>query len=101
MALDRPMRDSYETILIERPEPDVLLVTLNRPSVSNSVNTQMGRDLLEVFETLIADPERFRAVVLTGVGEKAFCAGGDLKERHGMTDAQRRAQPPVPPRKRA
>jgi len=86
------MRDSYETILIERPEPDVLLVTLNRPSVSNSVNTQMGRDLLEVFETLIADPERFRAVVLTGVGEKAFCAGGDLKERHGMTDAQWQAQ---------
>jgi enoyl-CoA hydratase len=86
------MRDSYETILIERPEADVLLVTLNRPAVANAMNTQMGHDLLEVFETLIADPDRFRAVVLTGAGDRAFCAGGDLKERHGMTDAAWQAQ---------
>jgi enoyl-CoA hydratase/carnithine racemase len=81
------MRDSYETILIERPEPDVLLVTLNRPHASNAMNTQMGRDMLDLFEALIAEPSLVRAVVLTGVGTKAFCAGGDLKERHGMTDA--------------
>jgi enoyl-CoA hydratase len=86
------MRDSYETILIERLQADVLLVTLNRPAVANAVNTQMGRDLLDVFETLIADPDRFRAVVLTGAGDRAFCAGGDLKERHGMTDAAWQAQ---------
>jgi enoyl-CoA hydratase len=56
------------------------------------VNTQMGRDLLEVFEALIADPGLFRAVVLTGAGDRAFCAGGDLKERRGMTDAEWQAQ---------
>jgi enoyl-CoA hydratase/carnithine racemase len=86
------MRDSYETLLIGRPEPDVLLVTLNRPSVSNAMNTQMGRDMLELFEALIAEPSLVRAVVLTGAGSKAFCAGGDLKERHGMTDAAWQAQ---------
>ena len=86
------MRDSYETILIERLQADVLLVTLNRPAVANAMNTQMGHDLLEVFETLIADPDQFWAVVLTGAGDRAFCAGGDLKERHGMTDAAWQAQ---------
>ena len=86
------MRDSYDTILIERPETDVLLIRLNRPEVSNAVNTEMGRELLEVFEALIEDPALFRAVVLTGAGEKAFCAGGDLKQRRGMTDAEWQAQ---------
>ena len=86
------MRDSYETLLVERPEEDVLLVTLNRPAAANALNTQMGLDLLEVFGTLSADPDHCRAVVLTGAGEKAFCAGGDLKERKGMTDAAWLAQ---------
>ena len=36
----------------------------------------------------VADTQGYRAVVLTGTGDKAFCAGGDLKERHGMTDEQ-------------
>ncbi len=86
------MRDTYDTLLIARPEPEVLVVTLNRPQASNAMNTQMGLDLLDVFETLLADPAHCRAVVLTGSGEKAFCAGGDLKERNGMTDATWQAQ---------
>src|SRR5688572_10692080 len=55
------------------------------------MNTQMGHDLLACFTALAADPDA-RAVVFTGAGEKAFCAGGDLKERNGMTDEQWRAQ---------
>ena len=86
------MRERYETLLVERAEEDVLLVTLNRPAAANALNTQMGIDLLEVFDTLSADPDHCRAVVLTGAGEKAFCAGGDLKERKGMTDAAWQAQ---------
>lgn len=86
------MRETYETIRLERPEPEILLVTLNRPAVSNAMNTQMGHDMLEVFTELAADPDHCRAVVLTGAGEKAFCAGGDLKQRQGMTDAQWQAQ---------
>ena len=86
------MRDSYDTILLERPEADVLLIRLNRPEVSNAVNTEMGRELLEVFEALVEDRALFRAVVLTGAGDKAFCAGGDLKQRRGMTDAEWQAQ---------
>jgi enoyl-CoA hydratase/carnithine racemase len=86
------MRERYDTILLGQPAPGVLQVTLNRPSFANAMNTQMGLDLLEVFGELFARPDFCRAVVVTGAGERAFCAGGDLKERNGMTDAQWQAQ---------
>ncbi|MBV8166380.1 MAG: enoyl-CoA hydratase/isomerase family protein, partial [Alphaproteobacteria bacterium] len=86
------MRDSYETLLVESQADKLLLVTLNRPQVSNAINTQMGHDLLALFTGLVAAPERARCVVLTGAGTKAFCGGGDLKERNGMTDAAWLAQ---------
>ena len=86
------MQAQYETILVERPHPDVLQVTLNRPASMNAMNTQMGLDMLDVFATLGAHPDTCRAVVLTGAGDRAFCAGGDLKQRRGMTDAEWQAQ---------
>jgi enoyl-CoA hydratase len=70
----------------------MLLVTLNRPEVSNAVNTQMGRDLLGLWLELGKAPGDVRAVVLTGAGNRVFCAGGDLKERNGMTKDQWEAQ---------
>jgi len=78
---------TYETLRLETPEPGLLLVTLDRPQASNALNTQMGLDLEALWTGLIAAPGETRCVVLTGAGERAFCAGGDLKERHGMTDA--------------
>ncbi len=81
------MTDSdFPTLLVSHPKPHVLLVTLNRPEVANALNTQMGKDLFGLFENLALDPGDTRVVVLTGAGERAFCAGGDLKERNGMTD---------------
>ena len=82
----------YETLRTEIAAPHVLVVTLNRPEVANALNTQMGRDLLDLWTGLIAEPGDLRSVVLTGSGTRAFCAGGDLKERHGMTQAQWEAQ---------
>ena len=70
----------------------VLVVTLDRPEVLNAINTQMGREQLELWTRLTADPGALRCVVLTGAGERAFCAGGDLKERDGMSEAEWRAQ---------
>jgi enoyl-CoA hydratase/carnithine racemase len=84
--------ERYETLLVERPHPDVLLVTMNRPDVLNALNTQMGRDLLALFDALAAEPDTCRAAVLTGAGTRAFCAGGDLKQRRGMSDAEWQAQ---------
>lgn len=65
----------------------VALVTLNRPSVLNAMNTEMGLRLGEIMEELDEQPQ-VRAVVLTGSGQRAFCAGADLKERLGMTPQQ-------------
>lgn len=79
---------AYETLNTGMTEPQVLLVTLNRPEVANAINTQMGRDFLDLWTRLTEDAGDVRCVVLTGAGEKAFCAGGDLKERNGMTREQ-------------
>ena len=86
------MKTPYETILTEMVRPGLLLVTLNRPEVGNAKNTRMGREMLALWTGLIADPGEVRAVVLTGAGGRIFCAGGDLKERNGMTQAEWQAQ---------
>ena len=86
------MRADFETIVVSRHDDHVLLVTLNRPNVSNALNTRMGLDLMEVFEQLAIDLEDLRVAIVTGQGDKAFCAGGDLKERNGMSDESWRAQ---------
>jgi enoyl-CoA hydratase len=76
----------YETLKLETPAPGVLVVRLNRPEVRNAINTKMGQELVDLFTGINADPAGTRCIVLTGVGDKAFCSGGDLKERHGMTN---------------
>ena len=86
------MRSDFETIVVSRHEDQILLVTLNRPKVSNALNTRMGLDLTELFETLAIDLAGLRIVIITGGGDKAFCAGGDLKERNGMTDESWQSQ---------
>ncbi len=86
------MTHHYETLQIEAIDAAILRVTLNRPEVGNAMNTQMGRDLLGFWTSLVANPDAARCVVLTGAGARAFCAGGDLKQRRGMSDADWRAQ---------
>jgi enoyl-CoA hydratase/carnithine racemase len=78
----------YETLILEEAAVGVLLVRLNRPEVRNALNTQMGRELLDAFTWIAATPEPWRCVVLTGTGDKAFCAGADLKERKSMSDEE-------------
>jgi len=88
MALD----GKYRTLEVTRgPEGHVVTVVLNRPEVLNAMNTAMGEDMVACFAALAADRDA-RAVILTGAGPKAFCVGGDLKERQGMSDEAWRAQ---------
>ncbi|WP_297727960.1 enoyl-CoA hydratase-related protein [Limnohabitans sp. Rim8] len=79
---------AYETLLSDMVDAHVLLVTLNRPHVGNALNTQMGADFLDLWTRLTEDAGDVRCIVLKGAGDKIFCAGGDLKERNGMTKAQ-------------
>src|SRR5918999_2130506 len=83
---------TYQTLAVELRGEHILVVTLNRPEVLNALNTQMGRDKLDLWTRLAAEPGELRCVVLTGAGERAFCAGADLKERDGMSEAVWRAQ---------
>jgi enoyl-CoA hydratase len=76
----------YATLLVTTPAEHVLQITLNRPESSNAFNTQMASELIELIEALSLDPTDNRCILLTGAGERAFCAGGDLKERKGMSD---------------
>ena len=87
-----PMTRTFETLRLSEPVPHVWLIELNRPEVRNALNTQMGLDLREIFVPLQFTPGDLRCIVITGVGDKAFCAGGDLKQRHGMSDADWRLQ---------
>ena len=85
-------RATFETLKVEEPSPGLMVVTLHRPEVRNALDTQMGRDLRALFGPLRFTPGNLRAIVLTGSGDKAFCAGGDLKERQGMDDEAWRLQ---------
>jgi len=85
------MAKKYETLRVEDRPNDVLLATLNRPEVANAFNTQAALELCDVF-TRVETEQRYRCIVLTGAGERAFCAGADLKERNSLSDEEWRAQ---------
>ena len=79
---------TYETLKLEHVSDHVMVVTLDRPEARNAMNTQMGLDLRDLWQDIYIEQGDLRCIVVTGTGDKAFCAGGDLKERNGMTDAQ-------------
>jgi enoyl-CoA hydratase/carnithine racemase len=86
------MSSSYKALNVTRSDDGhVVTVELNRPAALNAMNTEMGRELLHCFDAFTWDTA-VRAVVFTGAGDRAFCVGGDLKEREGMTDEAWRAQ---------
>ncbi|MSP87654.1 MAG: enoyl-CoA hydratase [Alphaproteobacteria bacterium] len=86
------MRTDFTTLKLAVPEPGLLVVTLDRPEVRNALNTQMGIELRDLFVPLRYTPGDWRCIVITGAGDKAFCSGGDLKERKGMSDETWRLQ---------
>ena len=79
------MNKQFETILIEN-KGHVAWIQLNRPEVANAFNTLMAEELRDVFQAYISGSLQARCIVLTGTGERAFCAGGDLKQRNNMTN---------------
>lgn len=85
------MADYRHLVLTESAHGHVLTVELHRPEALNALNTALGEDLRACFRGPAAAAP-VRAVVLTGAGERAFCVGGDLKERQEMTDETWRAQ---------
>ncbi|MQA87020.1 MAG: enoyl-CoA hydratase/isomerase family protein [Streptosporangiales bacterium] len=74
-------------------EDHVAYVTINRPQRRNALSQSVIRRLIRVFDEAQEDPDVW-AVLLTGAGDKAFCAGADLKEFDEM--ARQGRQIPVP-----
>ena len=76
-----------QPLVLEDRSGQTRILTLNRPEVMNSFNFAMLRELGAKVESLQWDPE-VRVIVITGAGDKAFCAGADLKERATLPEDQ-------------
>ncbi|HEX8930546.1 MAG TPA: enoyl-CoA hydratase-related protein [Actinomycetota bacterium] len=82
MAEDRPVR--YQV------EDDITWLVIDRPERRNAINRAVGAGLWDGFRRFDADPQA-RVLVLTGAGDRAFCAGADLEEMAAL----RTARPPA------
>lgn len=80
--------------IITETRGHVRLVRINRPHRSNALTPETQRALSEAFVAANLDPE-IRAVVLTGTGERAFCAGMDLKARSEADRSGDTYRPPL------
>jgi enoyl-CoA hydratase/carnithine racemase len=74
-------------INLEKRDDRVAVLTLNRPEAMNAINRAMTRALRDAIAEVESDQD-LDLLVLTGAGERAFCAGIDLKERTVLSDAQ-------------
>jgi enoyl-CoA hydratase/carnithine racemase len=70
---------NYEHILLER-EHGVGIITLNRPEVLNAMNRALSAELADAVKVLDADDD-VGCIVITGAGDRAFSAGGDIHEQ--------------------
>jgi enoyl-CoA hydratase len=67
---------NYETLLYDKKE-GVATITLNRPDLMNSINRRMADEILDALQDVKTD-QTVKVAILTGAGEKIFCAGADL-----------------------
>lgn len=72
----------------------IRILTINRPERSNSLGRVVRHGLIEELLSAVEDPE-VRVVVLTGAGDRAFCAGADLKEIREQDERGARFRPPM------
>jgi enoyl-CoA hydratase/carnithine racemase len=80
-----------DVVRIERREHGAAWVIIDRPDALNALSGEVLRGLGAATAELAKDRE-VRAIVYTGVGERAFSSGADLKERRGMSEADTQAR---------
>ncbi|HJV30908.1 MAG TPA: enoyl-CoA hydratase-related protein [Bacillales bacterium] len=71
----------------EQMDGSIVKLTLNRSEAANALSSKLISDLTEALDDVTAQGD-VRCIILTGAGEKAFCAGADLKERLAMTEEE-------------
>jgi enoyl-CoA hydratase/carnithine racemase len=79
MHIESTPMNGFETVIFEKDDRGIAHVTLNRPEALNAFSVRMRDELYEVLSAIRMDDE-VRAVLFRGAGDKAFCAGADLKE---------------------
>ncbi|WP_028206039.1 enoyl-CoA hydratase/isomerase family protein [Paraburkholderia nodosa] len=79
--------EDFQFIRFDPQSDGVMLVTLNRPDVMNATNNRMHWELTKVWGVVNDDP-RVKAIVITGAGDRAFSAGGDLSVVEEMSNSQ-------------
>lgn len=79
-----------DLILLERGDDGIALLTVNRPEARNALSRALVAELGRVVEDLVKDRD-LRVLIITGAGDRAFCAGADLIERTTMPTEERTA----------
>jgi len=74
---------AWDTVQFSREE-NIAIIAFNRPEAANAINTRMALDITSALE-FAAGEAGIRVVIMTGAGNRAFCAGADLKERREMS----------------
>jgi methylglutaconyl-CoA hydratase len=88
MTTDPP---PFPTVTLANDErTGVATLTLNRPQALNAISRELAATLRRVCDEL-RDRQDVRAVIVAGAGERAFCAGADLKERRSLSPEERAA----------
>jgi enoyl-CoA hydratase/carnithine racemase len=73
----------YQHIQVTQMASHIGCITLNRMEAANALNTNLATELTQALREAKANAA-LRALIITGAGNRAFCAGADLKERAGM-----------------
>ena len=90
MTSQHKILGEFETVRLER-EDGIAILTLNRPDKMNSFTAQMMLDMIAAFDITDANDE-VGAVIITGAGERAFCAGADLSSGGATFDYAKRGE---------
>ncbi|MFP3123203.1 enoyl-CoA hydratase [Ectobacillus funiculus] len=77
----------WQNIRLDYIAPHIATITLNRPQQANALSISLLEELQAALGQ-VKEERKIRAVIITGAGEKIFCAGADLKERARMNEEQ-------------
>lgn len=81
------MNKTFETLIFEIEESGIGVLTINRPKQLNALNNKVFKELDFVLDQIATD-SAFKALIITGAGDKAFVAGADIKEFESFNSAQ-------------
>ncbi|MEO5699581.1 MAG: enoyl-CoA hydratase-related protein [Casimicrobiaceae bacterium] len=80
---------TYQTLILETPEPGIALLTINRPKALNALSPEVLRELMAALCAIESDPAT-RCLLVTGGGSKAFVAGADIAAMRGLSPLEGR-----------